>query len=155
MATRSRPALHLSIAGNGLLLNGNFEQWVPLLMDGSDDENGQVQVQMLVDATSISGASESSTELLSFRSRKVKTVSPWTYEVRGTLTENATRHAVTAIVQAPDAHTPFFMITFTLRRADLPGVWHTIDQQLQNAVGNDTGTVRASAWLRSPDIAAA
>ncbi len=71
------------------------------------------------------------------------------------LTAENARHAVTAIVQAPDAHTPFFMITFTLHRAELKGVWELIDDQLKLATGNDTGTVRARAWLRSPEIAAA
>jgi len=125
------------------------------MMDGSDDENGQVQVQMLVDATSITGPLAENAELLSFRSRRVRSVSPMTYEVKGTLTENGTRHAVTAIVQAPDTHTPFFMITFTLRRAELPGVWGAIDEQLARPDGNENGTVRARAWLRSPDVAAA
>ncbi|MDZ4695178.1 MAG: hypothetical protein SGI86_08500 [Deltaproteobacteria bacterium] len=155
MATALKPALNLSIAGNGLLLNGNFQQWVPLLMDGSDDENGNVQVQMLVDTTSITSPADTGSRLLSFRSRKVKSVSPWTYEVKGMLTAENARHAVTAIVQAPDAHTPFFMITFTLHRAELKGVWELIDDQLKLATGNDTGTVRARAWLRSPEIAAA
>ncbi len=155
MATVLKPSLHLFIAGNGLLLNGNFQQWVPLLMDGSDDENGNVQVQMLVDTTSITSPADTGGRLLSFHARKVKSVSRWTYEVKGTLTTEEEQHAVTAIVHAPDAHTPFFMITFTLHRAELADVWAIIDDQLKLAPGNDTGTVRARAWLRSPEIAAA
>lgn len=153
-ARHARSPLQLHIAGSGLLLNGRFAQWVPLLMDGVQDAAGDAHVQLLVDATSAPLPSGPDAPLFSFHSRRVRALAPMLFAVEGTFRAEGGEHLVSATVQAPDPFTPFFLITFALPRAELPGVWATFDRSVGHG-GDPEGNVRARAWLRPPAIAAA
>lgn len=147
-------AVRLHVAGGDLLLGGSFEQWVPVLMEARDDGN---TVQLLVDVTSLparAGAS-SAPPLLTFRSRRVKPVDRFTHEARGKLSWAEGSRDIGVVIQTPNEHTPFALLTMQLPPGACPDLWEAFEARAARPRQDDGSEVRARAWLRQPRVAAA
>jgi hypothetical protein len=158
-AQAPRPPIRLRIAGKQLLLEGRFHHWTPVAMVGLEGEPSVVQI--LFDGTSVSpaagqGASE---DLLSFTARTARKVGQGSYRVKGTLRVRGPREAgaaarVEALVQSPQAHSPFLFVTLPIDRAQHARLWESLGEVAANAVSNEP-EMRPQAWLVAPKLAAA
>jgi hypothetical protein len=146
----ARP-ISLEVAGAGVLFRGRFDHWDPVAVNTAD---GQRAVQILVDVTGTADRrGTGKRDLFSFSSRDVLAVSPGSYEATGTLTTGASRRTEKAVFATPAIHTPFFALTLKVDKNDLPRLWRSLQHR---ASAHPTGEpMRARAWLRPPELAAA
>lgn len=155
-AKPSRP-VWLDISGGDLLLTGQFEQWLPVAMERpSPDSEGSVQ--LLVDVTSLTGspgARRSGLETMSFVSHDVTATGPLTYSASGTLTAGRAHRDLKVILQTPGVHTPFCLLTFSLPAREYGALWRAFEARFTPEEDGTSREVRARAWLRVPEVAAA
>lgn len=170
--TYATDALRLTVVGADLLLSGRFEHWVPMAVDTSVP--AEKSVQLLVDVTSSRQSADQSTDedALTLTARNVRKIAPLTYRLRGTLTADGVSQDVEAMLQTPQSHTPFCLLTLTLPSDEFAGLWSRVDAHTpRNTNGaarrtddgapvaadepNADNEMRARAWLRPPTIAAA
>lgn len=151
------PPVHLRIAGANLLLSGRFEQWVPLVMTAGQQGETEGAAQILVDVTSTArdqGRARPA-DLLTFRARSVEQTGPQVYQAKGTLNARGATGPATAVLQSPEGHTPFLLVTLSFDRERFGELWQGLEDRV--LAGNEGGKseVRPRAWLRAPELAAA
>jgi hypothetical protein len=160
-AVATTPAIELRITGADLLLAGRFLHWTPVtLIHGKGDEG---LAQVLFDVTSNRAAPKSSARsarpLFQFRSKSVKAQGPQTYALTGamkvTTPEGTESGDISAVLESPQGHTPFFAITFTVDKAKFPGLWSAFEERAAVAIASGQDELRPWAWLREPVLAAA
>jgi hypothetical protein len=154
------PAIELQISGAELLLAGRFHHWMPVTLIQGKDEEGLAQV--LFDVTSNRAApkrTRSSRPLFHFKAKSVKAAGPQTYRLQGTMKvatpEGTESGDVTAVLESPRGHTPFFAITFTIDRTKFAGLWTSFEDRAAHAIASGQDELRPWAWLREPVLAAA
>jgi hypothetical protein len=157
-ASSTSSAIELKISGADLLLAGRFLHWTPVtLIHGKDDEG---VAQVLFDVTS-NRAPESrrARPLLAFRAKSVKSSGKQTYAMTGTLKaatpEGTESGEVSAVLESPQGHTPFFAVTFTLDKKKFDGLWSAFEDRAASALAAGQDELRPWAWLREPVLAAA
>jgi hypothetical protein len=142
--------IRLSISSKDLMLDGRFDHWVPVAMEGDGAEGA---AQLFFDVTGMAGRGEED-ELFSFESTKVKRLGELAFVATGLLRQGEVERTVDAVVQTPLAHTPFFAITFPLDQAAFPDVWGDLSALV--SVRTEGGTqMTPRAWLRAPALASA
>jgi hypothetical protein len=144
----ARPALRLSISADDLVLEGRFDSWSPVALDGSTADAAAAQLFLDVTGTAPADADE----LFSFRSRSVERLSETAYLARGSMKRGEVEHSTHAVIQTPVGHTPFLMITFNMDRTQQADIWDALSSEVKGA-SDPPATARA--WLRPPVLAAA
>lgn len=144
--------VRLRVAGSDLLLNGRFSNWVPVSVEQTDAQGGSVQV--LVDVTSMAKDDRKS-DAFTFESRDVRRVAPMTYSARGTLRAGRVERAIEVVLQTPASHTPFMMVTLGLPKNEFQTLWRQLYRKVPKPTKQDETELRATAWLREPEVAAA
>jgi hypothetical protein len=154
-------AIELRITGADLLLAGRFLHWTPVtLIHGKGDEG---LAQVLFDVTSNRAAPASrrraAKPLFEFKAKSVRAQGPQTYAMEGTMKvttpEGTEGGQVSAVLESPQGHTPFFAITFTLDKAKFAGLWTAFEERAAAAIAAGQDELRPWAWLREPVLAAA
>jgi hypothetical protein len=148
------PTIRLSLNGDELMVSGRFDHWAPVALEGDAGQIGAAQI--FFDVTGMAGPRlrDVDDELFSYTSHSVQRIGALAYAAKGTMKRGDVEQKVDAVVQAPAAHTPFVVITFSIPRDSFPEVW----EQLSTIVaGQQDGAINMAprAWLRPPTLAAA
>jgi hypothetical protein len=152
--TPVRP-IRLHLAGDGLMLAGRFDHWMPVaLMTASTDQPGVVQILFDATATARPRATAKRPDLFSFTSRKIRRVGDSSFAARGTLRLGSSSEKVEAVVQSPQGHTPFFFVTFPLDQEKHAALWSTLGDLAANSGGAEK-EMRPQGWMQAPQLAVA
>jgi hypothetical protein len=133
-----RPPIRLFVAGEDVMLAGRFDHWRAMALDESSPEQGGAQVLLDVTGTAPAGAEE----LFSFTARSVEGLGDSAYVAHGLMRRGEEERWTDAVIQAPAAHSPFVMITFTVDRTRLPEVWSRLAEHV-GAPDEKSPTARA------------
>jgi hypothetical protein len=161
VAATESSAIELRIAGADLLLAGRFLHWTPVtLIHGKGDEGlAQVLVDVTSNRTAPKRTSRTGRPLFEFRAKSVKAAGRQTYRMTGamkvTTAEGTESGEVSAVLESPQGHTPFFAITFTIDKAKFAGLWSAFEERAAHAIASGQDELRPWAWLREPVLAAA
>lgn len=147
--------IRLHLAGDGLMLTGRFDHWIPVgLVSASAEQPGVVQILFDATATARPRATAKRPDLFSFTARKIRRVGDSSFAARGTLRLGPTSERVEAVVQSPQGHTPFFFMTFPLDQEKHAALWSELGDLAANASGSEK-EMRPHGWLQAPQLAVA
>jgi hypothetical protein len=148
-------SIGLQVAGSDLLLRGRFAQWAPMVISNPPvNDGGQATAQILFDVTSNRSAplARGEHDLFTFKASEVEALAPHTYRVKGQLRADGHARTVDAVLQTPEGHTPFCVMTFPIDRERFPSLWAALEERVSRT---GEGELRPLAWLRAPELASA
>jgi hypothetical protein len=144
-------AIHLSIAGSELMVNGHFDHWVPVAAEGASPDEGAVQI--FFDVTGMARAPEGEA-LFSFHANDVDRLGPFAFIAKGVMHKGDLDEPMEAVVQTPPAHTPFVVVTFSIDRKKFSDIWQDLTAVVATRDEQNT-QLHPRAWLRTPTLASA
>lgn len=149
-----RRPITLAVTGRDVYLAGRFDNWIPVALDASNEDEGGAQI--LVDLTAFAPprAAGAPPDLLSFTADRVKAISRGSFRAEGTLGAGETEGKATAIFQSPATHTPFIAVTLPIDRHAFPELWAELVDMASRTTGRETH-LYPRGWVRTPELATA
>jgi len=143
--------IRLSIAGDGVWLEGRFDHWMSLTVEDTSEQGRAAQI--IVDVTATADVDMQPNELFFFKARSTEQVGPLAFLARGTITRGEIDGEAEALIQTPAGHTPFVAVTFSFDR----NRFLDVSERFSDLVSVSTQGTQLSprAWLRPPVIASA
>lgn len=147
--------IHVSVAGEDLVLEGRFDHWLPVAMEGTSPDEGAVQ--LFFDVTGMAppeSVPDAAPDLFSFTATSTTQIGPFAFLAHGVMKHGEAQRGIQAVIQTPAAHTPYFVITFAIDRRRFTEVWDQLQVVVERRAGTET-QMYPRAWLKVPELALA